>query len=51
VGETARQVRVVLELPDDVWDDLAERADALLAPNQSFDMVDAPAKPTFQNRG
>ncbi len=30
VGETARQVRVVLELPDDVWDDLAERADALL---------------------
>jgi hypothetical protein len=30
VGETARQVRVILELPDDVWDDLAERADALL---------------------
>ena len=29
-GETARQVRVILELPDDVWDDLAERADALL---------------------
>ena len=30
VGETARQVRVILELPDDVWDDLAERADALM---------------------
>ena len=29
-GETARQARVILELPDDVWDDLAERADALL---------------------
>ncbi len=30
VGDTARQVRVILELPDDIWDDLAERADALL---------------------
>ena len=30
VGETARQVRIILELPDDAWDDLAERADALL---------------------
>jgi len=30
MGDLARQVRVILELPDDVWDDLAERADALL---------------------
>jgi hypothetical protein len=29
-GDLARQVRVILELPDDVWDDLANRADDLL---------------------
>jgi hypothetical protein len=29
-GDIARQVRVILELPDDVWDDLADRADDLL---------------------
>ena len=29
-GDMARQVRVILELPDDVWDDLADRADDLL---------------------
>ncbi len=29
-GDLARQVRVILELPDDVWDDLADRADDLL---------------------
>lgn len=29
-GDIARQVRVILELPDDVWDALAEQADALL---------------------
>ena len=29
-GDVACQVRVILELPDDVWDDLADRADDLL---------------------
>ena len=29
-GDLALQVRVILELPDDVWDDLADRADDLL---------------------
>jgi len=29
-GDVARQVRVILELPDDVWDDVADRADDLL---------------------
>ncbi len=29
-GDVARQVRITLELPDDIWDDLADRADALL---------------------
>ena len=29
-GDVARQVRVILELPDDVWDRLADRADELL---------------------
>jgi hypothetical protein len=29
-GDLARQVRVILELPDDVWDDVADRADDLL---------------------
>jgi len=29
-GETARQVRVILELPDEIWDALADQADALL---------------------
>jgi hypothetical protein len=29
-GDAARQVRVILELPDEVWDRLADRADALL---------------------
>jgi hypothetical protein len=29
-GDLARQVRVIVELPDDVWDALADRADALL---------------------
>jgi len=29
-GDIARQVRVILELPDDVWDDVADRADDLL---------------------
>jgi hypothetical protein len=29
-GELAHQVRVILELPDDVWDALADEADALL---------------------
>jgi hypothetical protein len=29
-GDVARQVRVILELPDDVWDDVADRADELL---------------------
>jgi hypothetical protein len=29
-GDLAHQVRVILELPDDVWDDLADRADDLL---------------------
>ena len=29
-GDMARQVRVILELPDDVWDDVADRADDLL---------------------
>ena len=29
-GDVAHQVRVILELPDDVWDVLADRADALL---------------------
>ena len=29
-GDIARQVQVILELPDELWDDLADRADALL---------------------
>jgi hypothetical protein len=29
-GDLARQVRVILELPDEIWDDLADRADDLL---------------------
>ena len=29
-GDVAREVRVILELPDDVWDRLADRADELL---------------------
>jgi hypothetical protein len=29
-GEAARQVRMMIELPDDIWDDLADRADDLL---------------------
>jgi hypothetical protein len=29
-GDVARQVRVILELPDDAWDDVADRADDLL---------------------
>ena len=29
-GDIAREVRVIIELPDDVWDDLADRADDLL---------------------
>jgi len=29
-GDVARQVRLILELPDDVWDRLADRADELL---------------------
>jgi hypothetical protein len=29
-GDVARQVRVILELPDEVWDALAEHADELL---------------------
>ncbi len=29
-GDVARQVRVILELPDEVWDDMADRADDLL---------------------
>ncbi len=29
-GDVARQVRVILELPDDVWDRLADRTDELL---------------------
>jgi hypothetical protein len=29
-GDLARQVRVMLELPEDVWQDLANRADDLL---------------------
>ena len=29
-GDVARQVRVILELPDEIWDDLADRADDLL---------------------
>ena len=29
-GDVARQVRVILELPDDVWDGMADRADDLL---------------------
>ena len=29
-GDVARQVRVILELPDGVWDDVADRADDLL---------------------
>ena len=29
-GDAAREVRVILELPDEVWDRLADRADVLL---------------------
>ena len=29
-GDVAHEVRVILELPDDVWDHLADRADGLL---------------------
>lgn len=29
-GDMARQVCVILELPDDVWDDVADRVDDLL---------------------
>jgi hypothetical protein len=32
-GDVAREVRVILELPDDVWDRLADRADKLLDEN------------------
>ena len=30
LGDVAREVRVILELPDEVWDRLADRADELL---------------------
>ncbi len=33
-GDLARQVRVILELPEDVWQDLANRADGLLEESQ-----------------
>ena len=29
-GDLARQARVILELPDDVWDHLASQVDELL---------------------
>ena len=32
-GDAAREVRVILELPDDAWDRLADRADELLDEN------------------
>jgi hypothetical protein len=33
-GDLARQVRVILELPEDVWEDLANQADDLLEESQ-----------------
>jgi hypothetical protein len=39
-GDMARQVRVILELPDEVWDNLANWADDLLDENLLSDEED-----------
>jgi hypothetical protein len=39
-GDIAREVRVIIELPDDVWDDLADRADDLLEGDSLLDPQD-----------
>jgi hypothetical protein len=39
-GDIAREVRVIIELPDDIWDDLADRADDLLEGDSLLDPQD-----------